>query len=646
MPKLTLQWKIIIVGILPLFCFITLSAFKINDHYNTFLDAKKAQQNVFTAGKASQIIHEMQKERGMTAGFLNGGLSIEELQKQRSVTDITITSFLDFYSNKSNEVSEGLDSLSELRSEIDTKLIKTPDAINAYSKIISLLLNIGLEAAKNTGLAIISSHLRTIRILEDAKESGGKLRATINGILSKNIPIDDRNFSQLISLKAGVDSNLASSGLVVNQRSHELIQNFFQSHEWKNVNEVFSLILKKAEIGNFGQDPKKFFATITSALNLLAEIVALENESLSISIDSEIKEASKGLWGYALLLVLSVLVLTTIVLLFTRSINRSLSEIVNQLFGTSKVVSIASQNIAKSSERLSEACTEQLGCLQATAASATEINITVSQNAETSQLSRKISNDCEIVTINGKRTVEEMLHSIGGMKESNSMIMSQIEESNRDIAGIVNVISEIGDKTKVINDIVFQTKLLSFNASVEAARAGEHGKGFAVVAEEVGSLAIMSGKAASEINELLSRSIEVVNEIATRTQRQLSTITEKGKEELESGYNKALKCRESLEEIIQSVSSSRQMIENIATASVQQSESVNQITTSIEELNTSTEFNSQISKECADCAGELNGQAIELNRIVQLLIELVGEKHHKTMAAHEMKLQTTTFNQL
>ncbi|MBC7465119.1 MAG: hypothetical protein H7256_03945 [Bdellovibrio sp.] len=48
---------------------------------------------------------------------------------------------------------------------------------------------------------------------------------------------------------------------------------------------------------------------------------------------------------------------------------------------------------------------------------------------------------------------------------------------------------EIGNKTKVINDIVFQTKLLSFNASVEAARAGEHGKGFAVVAEEVGKLA-------------------------------------------------------------------------------------------------------------------------------------------------------------
>lgn len=644
MPKLTLQWKIIFVGIVPLICFITLSVFKINDVNRTFLDAKRTQQNVLIAGKASQIIHEIQKERGMSAGFLNGGLSIEELQKQRSVTDIKITSFLEVYLSKSIEVSEGLNSLSVLRSEVDSRLIKTPDAIAAYSKIISVLLDIGLESAKNTGLASISSHLRTIRILEDAKESGGKLRATINGILSKNAPLDERSFTQIISLKAGVDSNLASSGLVISQSSVTLIQNFSQSQEWKKVNEIFSLILKRADVGDFGQDPKYFFATFTTALNILGDIVVQENESLSHSIETEINEARKGLWGYALLLVLSVLVLSTIVLVFTRSINRSLSEIVNQLFGTGKVVAIASQNIAKSSERLSEACTEQLGCLQATAASATEINTTVSQNAETSQRSKKISHECEAVTLNGKKTVEEMLQSIDDIKKSNSMIMNQIEESNKDIAGIVNVISEIGDKTKVINDIVFQTKLLSFNASVEAARAGEHGKGFAVVAEEVGSLAIMSGKAASEINELLSRSIEVVNEIAKKTQYQLSSIMEKGKVELESGYDKALKCRESLEEIFQSVSTSRQMIEDIATASIQQSESVNQITTSIEELNTSTELNSQVSKECADCAGELNDQASELNRIVQLLIELLGEKHHKTIAAQETSLQPATFN--
>ena len=68
-----------------------------------------------------------------------------------------------------------------------------------------------------------------------------------------------------------------------------------------------------------------------------------------------------------------------------------------------------------------------------------------------------------------------------------------------------SIIQEIEDKTKAIDEIVFQTKLLSFNASVEAERAGEHGRGFSVVAQEVGNLAQLSGKSAAEINEILKR---------------------------------------------------------------------------------------------------------------------------------------------
>jgi hypothetical protein len=89
------------------------------------------------------------------------------------------------------------------------------------------------------------------------------------------------------------------------------------------------------------------------------------------------------------------------------------------------------------------------------------------------------------------------------IQETNKKLVDDVLEGNRKISEIVELVKEIGNKTKVINDIVFQTKLLSFNASVEAARAGEHGKGFAVVAEEVGNLASMSGQASKEISALL-----------------------------------------------------------------------------------------------------------------------------------------------
>ena len=94
-----------------------------------------------------------------------------------------------------------------------------------------------------------------------------------------------------------------------------------------------------------------------------------------------------------------------------------------------------------------------------------------------------------------------MLRSIDEINQSQKDTIETLDTTASDVKNMMTLIETINQKTSVINDIVFQTKLLSFNASVEAARAGEHGKGFAVVAEEVGNLAQMSGNAAQEINQ-------------------------------------------------------------------------------------------------------------------------------------------------
>ena len=78
----------------------------------------------------------------------------------------------------------------------------------------------------------------------------------------------------------------------------------------------------------------------------------------------------------------------------------------------------------------------------------------------------------------------------------------------------------------MINDIVFQTKLLSFNASVEAERAGEHGKGFAVVAQEVGNLATMSGESAEEITKILDESVKMVQKLVSSNQVEIEKLVQ------------------------------------------------------------------------------------------------------------------------
>lgn len=121
-----------------------------------------------------------------------------------------------------------------------------------------------------------------------------------------------------------------------------------------------------------------------------------------------------------------------------------------------------------------------------------------------------------------------MLNSIDEISQSNDSIADQTRQNNEKINEIVKLISDIGNKTKVINEIVFQTKLLSFNASVEAVRVGEYGKGFAVVAEEVGNLANkMSGNAAKEISSLLDESQRKTAQIVKETESKVDELIKK-----------------------------------------------------------------------------------------------------------------------
>jgi methyl-accepting chemotaxis protein len=201
--------------------------------------------------------------------------------------------------------------------------------------------------------------------------------------------------------------------------------------------------------------------------------------------------------------------------------------------------------------------------------------------------------------------------------------MRQIEESNREMSEIIKVITEIGNKTKVINDIVFQTKLLSFNASVEAARAGEHGKGFAVVAEEVGNLAQMSGDAAKEITSMLDGSIQRVGQIVSGTQSKVERLIATGREKVELGTRRANSCGEVLAEFVSRTGLVNQMVQEIAKASQEQSQGVAEITRALNELEQVSQQNAHTSVQCSGSAEDLKRQAGRLKQIVSLLTETV-----------------------
>jgi methyl-accepting chemotaxis protein len=215
------------------------------------------------------------------------------------------------------------------------------------------------------------------------------------------------------------------------------------------------------------------------------------------------------------------LVIVLFAFFLSSSISNKIKDISKKLLTNAKEVGDSSEDISSISSKLSEASIRTSSSLQETVSSIDEISSMVQTNADAAGNSTQVSSRSKEAANLGKQKVVSMIASINEISASNEEIATEMKNNSRDISGIVKVISEIGEKTKVINDIVFQTKLLSFNASVEAARAGEHGKGFAVVAEEVGNLAAMSGKAAHEITEMLDSSIEKVTDIVEATKEKV-----------------------------------------------------------------------------------------------------------------------------
>jgi methyl-accepting chemotaxis protein len=315
--------------------------------------------------------------------------------------------------------------------------------------------------------------------------------------------------------------------------------------------------------------------------------------------------------------------------LFVRQLSRSFSTIAALISKASTEVGAVSERVATSSQSLSQATSEQSSSLSQTASSIEQMNSMVSKNSENAKNTASTSSESKHKAEQGKEVVEQMIRSMDDINQSNSNIMTQINHSNSQIAEIVKVIQEIGNKTKVINDIVFQTKLLSFNASVEAARAGEQGKGFAVVAEEVGNLAQMSGSAAKEISSLLDGSIQKVESIVNETKTNVGKLIAEGKNKVDAGTEVARQCGNVLNEIVNNVTSVSQMASEISNASQEQAQGVLEITKAIGQLDTVTQQNAATSETASAAAKELTGQVESLDAAASRLVETVLGAHRK-----------------
>lgn len=302
--------------------------------------------------------------------------------------------------------------------------------------------------------------------------------------------------------------------------------------------------------------------------------------------------------------IISLIIITYITIRVSNKISGQidiLNELSNKIFNLSEETSDISKNLLKTTDN-------QSANVQATVSASVEISAMVETSTKHIQESKKVSTFSIENAEKGKIVITEMTQSMEDISSKNEKISLQIKENNIKINQIIDIIKEIELKTNIINEIVFQTKLLSFNASVEAARAGEHGKGFSVVAEEIGNLAGQSGSASKEIFKLLEKSIETVNNIIQESSNKINNLILDNTSSVERGSSVTSQCAHVLNEIVNSLNTSTSMFNEISHANEKQTIGMNKIKESINEIDKNMENNLESSRQCHDISEKLNSE--------------------------------------
>lgn len=212
--------------------------------------------------------------------------------------------------------------------------------------------------------------------------------------------------------------------------------------------------------------------------------------------------------------------------------------------------------------------------------------------------------------------------SMADIQKTQNDVVSYMNESSDQMHTFLKAVQEISAKTKVINEIVFQTKLLSFNASVEAARAGEAGKGFSVVAEEVGNLASMSGKAAKEIEKLLNNSVNLITKVTQDLTAKSSSISKMSTHKIESGLSVSNEAITSIMQTVTSAKQIKQLMQQIFEGTQIQKNGVEKLTEAVSQLD-------EVSVQSGDIASNNRAQAQKLiadTGALKILVDSINNK--------------------
>lgn len=642
--------------VLPLLlCLMVLSTMQASSRLVKLHSMERTQDLISVAQSASTLIDTLQRERGLTNGFLSGAATAPspDLQDARQKADAALSAFsapintlIHGNSPLSDSARQSLTQAQELllnRQKIDSKLANAPEVFKAYSTLIGDLVKLISSLSSVNEDAHLIRETSALLALQCEKEYAGRERGFVNGVVSAgafaNLGMQVKALEMMHRQSQCADQFDLLASPVFKEQAKVLRAN--------DDSQAFGVLRDKVYQTPAGQsigvEPAVWFGAASKPIGGFQKIQSDLLGQMEQYVKDQLYAAQVSLWltiGSMGGVLVIFLVLTFSVL---RSMVKPLSHIERLMVGMSKNLDLAprsgfsgrdevsrigmaldhlvdsfartlcdvksnahelataAENLSRLSERAAHSANEQSASSVNIAAAVEEMSSGVQVVSDDTQAAYMAAQSVENLSKEGR---SKMQHTAQDMEATAKTIQSagQLMESLRDrsqtIGGIITVIHEIAE----------QTNLLALNAAIEAARAGEQGRGFAVVADEVRKLAERTSAATVEITSLID---------AVRSDTlEAAQCMDIAQGQMSQGIDAIHTTSESLNAISACSQDAATQSRHIANAMQEQSQASSDVAVNINRIASLAEDNSNIVREVAAVSESMQNTADLLSKLV------------------------------